>query len=91
MVISSAMNAGNTVMAAIFMAGALLTILYLMRLFSRVFLGESRGGEPAAEKSPLMVTCVAILAALSLAGGLLVGWPAAFAQVAVRLMPGVTQ
>jgi NADH:ubiquinone oxidoreductase subunit 5 (subunit L)/multisubunit Na+/H+ antiporter MnhA subunit len=91
MVISSAINAGNTIMAAIFLSGALLTILYLLRLFSRVFLGESRGGAPAAEKSPLMVTCVAILAALSLAGGLLAGWPAAFAQAAVRIMPGVTQ
>jgi NADH:ubiquinone oxidoreductase subunit 5 (subunit L)/multisubunit Na+/H+ antiporter MnhA subunit len=89
MVISSAVDSGNTVMAVVFMSGALLTILYLLRLFSRIFLGESRGGAPAAEKSPLMVTCVALLAALSLAGGFLAGWPSAFAQAAVRMMPGV--
>ena len=31
-------------MAAVFMGGAVLTILYLFRLFSKVFLGEPRGG-----------------------------------------------
>ena len=91
MVISSAMSAGQIALAVVFMAGAVMTILYLFRLFSRVFLGEARGSAPAAEKSPLMVACVVTLAVLSLAGGLAVGWPAALAKAAILQMPGVTQ
>ena len=91
LVVTSAVDSGQPVMAAIFLGGAVLTILYLFRLFSKVFLGESRSGAPAAERSGLMVTCVAILAALSLAGGLLVGWPAALARAALAAMPGVAQ
>jgi formate hydrogenlyase subunit 3/multisubunit Na+/H+ antiporter MnhD subunit len=91
LVVSSAVDAGQPVMAAVFMGGAVLTILYLFRLFSKVFLGEPRGGSPAKERSGLMVTCVAILAALSLAGGLLVGWPTALAKAALAAMPGVAQ
>ena len=92
MVVSSAVQAGQPAMAAVFLGGAVLTILYLFRLFSRVFLGEPRGGGPAAtEKSGLMVACVAALAVLSLAGGLLVSWPAQLAQAALAAMPGVAQ
>jgi formate hydrogenlyase subunit 3/multisubunit Na+/H+ antiporter MnhD subunit len=92
MVISSAISGGQIALGAIFMGGAVLTILYLFRLFSRVFLGEPRGGgAPAVERSRLMVTCVAILAALSLAGGFLAGWPTQLATVAALQMPGVSQ
>jgi hypothetical protein len=38
-----------------------------------------------------MVACVALLAVLSLAGGLLVGWPSALAHAALAAMPGVAQ
>ncbi len=91
LVVGSAVDAGQPAMAAVFMGGAVLTILYLFRLFSKVFLGEPRGGALAAERSGLMVTCVALLAALSLAGGLLVGWPVALAKAALAAMPGVAQ
>jgi NADH:ubiquinone oxidoreductase subunit 5 (subunit L)/multisubunit Na+/H+ antiporter MnhA subunit len=92
MVISSAIGGGQLALGAVFMAGAVLTILYLFRLFSRVFLGEARGGgAPAVERSRLMVTCVAILAALSLAGGVLAGWPTQLATIAALQMPGVSQ
>jgi NADH:ubiquinone oxidoreductase subunit 5 (subunit L)/multisubunit Na+/H+ antiporter MnhA subunit len=91
MVISAALDAGQLALAAVFLGGAALTIVYLFRLFSRVFLGEARAGHEAAEKSPLMVGCVAALAVLSLAGGLAVGWPAQLARAALAAMPGVTQ
>ena len=91
MVIAGAVDAGQIALAAVFMAGAVLTILYLFRLFSKVFLGEARGGVAAIEKTPLMVSVVVILAALSLAGGLLVSGPAALARAAIQLMPGVAQ
>ncbi|HTZ52291.1 MAG TPA: NADH-quinone oxidoreductase subunit L [Spirochaetia bacterium] len=93
LVVSSAVESGEPVMAAVFLGGAVLTILYLFRLFSRVFLGEPRGGalEAARERSVLMVASVALLAILSLAGGILVGWPSALARAAVAVMPGVAQ
>ena len=71
--------------------GAILTILYLFRLFSRVFLGEARGGKQAVEGSSLMVACVVALAVLSLAAGILVGWPTQLAQTAISQMPGVVR
>jgi NADH:ubiquinone oxidoreductase subunit 5 (subunit L)/multisubunit Na+/H+ antiporter MnhA subunit len=91
MVISSAIGTGNLALGAVYLAGAVLTILYLFRLFSKVFLGEPRGGPAAAEGSRLMVGCVVTLAVLSLAGGIMVGWPAQLAQAAILQMPGVAQ
>ena len=91
LVVTSAVEAGRPVMAAVFLGGAVLTILYLFRLFSKVFLGEPRGGVAAAERSVLMVASVAVLAVLSLAGGILVGWPSALARAAVAALPGVAQ
>jgi formate hydrogenlyase subunit 3/multisubunit Na+/H+ antiporter MnhD subunit len=90
MVVSAAVAAGHVATSAVFMFGAVLTILYLFRLFTRVFLGENRG-KPAAEGSSLMVACVVTLAVLSLAAGILVGWPAQLAQAAISQMPGVVR
>jgi formate hydrogenlyase subunit 3/multisubunit Na+/H+ antiporter MnhD subunit len=89
LVISAAVSSGEIALAAVFLVGALLTILYLFRLFSKVFLGEPKG-TLAPEKSRLMVACVVILAALSLVGGLLVGWPSLLAKVAISQMLGVS-
>ena len=72
------------------MLGAVMTILYLFRLFSKVFLGDARG-KPAAEGSSLMVACVVTLAVLSLAAGFLAGWPAELAKTAISQMPGVAR
>ena len=90
MVLSAAVSGGEMVFGAVFLAGALLTILYLFRLFSKVFLGEPHG-TLAQEKSRLMVACVVLLAALSLLGGLAVGWPSELARVAVSQMLGVAR
>jgi len=69
MVLGGAVQGGHTAIAMVFLAGAVMTILYLLRVFRAVFLGEPRT-EPVKEGSPVMVTCVAVLAALSLAAGL---------------------
>jgi formate hydrogenlyase subunit 3/multisubunit Na+/H+ antiporter MnhD subunit len=90
MVISAAVGAGHLATGAVFMAGAVLTILYLFRLFSRVFLGEPRGKQ-AAEGSSVMVGCVVALAVLSLAAGFLVSWPGELARTAISQMPGVAR
>ncbi len=85
LVISAALGAGHPWIALLFTVGAVLTILYLLRTFMLVFMGESRGCH-GREGSRLMVACVVSLAVLSLAGGLLIQWPEAFARQAASMM-----
>lgn len=85
---SGAVQAGQLVIALTFVVGAFLTILYLFRLFNRVFMGEARTA-PAKEGAPIMVGSVAVLAGLALASGIFVSWPAQFALSAVHQMLGV--
>ncbi len=89
MVISGGVDGGYTWITMVFLAGAVLTILYLLRAFSRVFLGEAFSqAAPAREGSPVMVASVAVLGAMSLASGLLVGPPAQFIHDVWTHMPG---
>ena len=67
-----------------FLFGATLTIVYLLRTFSLVFLGEAR--VPAREGSAGMVATVMIFAVLSLLGGILVIYPARFAQFVTQTL-----
>lgn len=90
MVISGAVQGGQLAIALTFVVGAFLTILYLFRLFNRVFMGEA-GAAPAKEGAPVMVASVAVLAALALASGIFVSWPAQFALSAVHQMLGVVR
>ena len=84
-------DAGGPWMAAVFVAGAVLTILYLIRAFNRVFLGDPKT-EPVKEGSPVMVTCVWALAVLGLLAGLYVNPSMWMVQTAaVQMMPGVTK
>jgi proton-translocating NADH-quinone oxidoreductase chain N len=85
MVIYGAINAGNVWIAAVFMVGALMTILYLMRLFTMVFLGTPKM-EGVKEGSQTMLISVGLLAALSLIGGLLINFPANFVHLIVQQM-----
>ncbi len=79
LVIMGTVNAGQTWLAAIALFTAVLTTFYLLKVFSMVFLGEPKN--PAPERTPSMVAVVAVLAFLSLAGGLLVAYPMKFANV----------
>ena len=92
MVISSAIGAGQIALGAVFMAGAVLTILYLFRLFSRVFLGEAQwrrgrrreiGADGGLRRHP----------GRSLPGGRPAGGLAACSSrnAAILQMPGVAQ
>jgi NADH:ubiquinone oxidoreductase subunit 5 (subunit L)/multisubunit Na+/H+ antiporter MnhA subunit len=85
MVISGALSSGHLKLAVVFLIGAVLTILYLFRVFNQVFLGEAKN-PPAREGSVLMVSCVAGLGLLSLAAGFLIHYPNAFIQRAVTQM-----
>jgi len=68
--------------AMVFIFGAFLTILYLLRLFYKVFLGEPQGDLPK-EGSPVMVGSVALLGLMSLVSGLLVSPSSEFAFKAI--------
>jgi len=91
MVIAGALTSGQLVLAATFLIGAVMTIIYLFRVFSMVFLGESSPSliPNIREGSPIMLVSVAILAVLALASGLLFQFPAEFVQAAVQQMTGV--
>jgi proton-translocating NADH-quinone oxidoreductase chain M len=92
MVITGAVQApqGGIWMAAVFVAGAVMTLLYLIRVFNRVFLGDSKT-EPVKEGSPVMITCVWTLAVLGLVAGLYVNPSVQLAQNAMKQMLGVTK
>lgn len=92
LVLSGTLGAGRIPLALVFFAGSALTILYLVRAFDRVFLGApgpAVAGHEVHEGTPLMVGCVALLAALSLAAGLGVRWPLALAGAAAQELAGV--
>jgi NADH-quinone oxidoreductase subunit L len=74
MIISGTLQSGHLMIAAVFLFGAVLTILYLFRTFNLVFLGEVKTSS-AREGSSVMVLCVALFAALSLLGGIFIGYP----------------
>ena len=78
---------GKIWIALVFLFAAFMTILYLMRVFSIVFLGETK--IYAKEGSFTMVACVFILALLSLVAGLFINLPLGLAQKSVLQMMGI--
>ena len=87
MVISGAVQGGQLAIALVFLVGAVLTILYLFRLFSMVFLGEAKSS--GREGSRVMVACVALLAVLALVSGIFISPSSWFARAAVEQMLGM--
>ncbi len=90
MVISGAIRSGQPLISIIFILGAFLTMIYLFRLFFMIFLGEAKT-EPVAEGAPVMVGSVALLALLSIAGGILIQYPSAYVQTTVHQILRVVQ
>jgi NADH:ubiquinone oxidoreductase subunit 5 (subunit L)/multisubunit Na+/H+ antiporter MnhA subunit len=75
----------------VFIIGAVLTVIYLARLFMRIFLGEPDQSEAGTgtelmvrEGSRLMVASVVLLAVLALALGLFINLPAGLAALIGR-------
>ncbi len=83
MVISGTFQAGHITIAAIFLFGAVLTILYLFRTFNLVFLGEIKNPS-AREGSTVMVFCVASFALLSLLSGIFINYPNRVIQTTIN-------
>ena len=88
MVIAGAADSGHLWITLTFVVAAFLTIIYLLRVFTMVFMGEAKT-PLAAEGSPVMVWSVALLALLSLMGGLLFYYPSLVATEATRQMLGL--
>jgi proton-translocating NADH-quinone oxidoreductase chain N len=87
MIISGTFQAGHRIIAAVFLFGALLTILYLFRAFNLVFMGERKNSTLVVrEGSQLMLACVAVFALLSLLGGILIRFPSALALITAQKM-----
>jgi NADH:ubiquinone oxidoreductase subunit 5 (subunit L)/multisubunit Na+/H+ antiporter MnhA subunit len=90
MVFAGAVEAGQLWIAFVFLAGAVLTILYLFRAFNSVFLGETRLPQ-AKEASPLMVFSVAVLGLLSLFSGIFINFSSGFVRAVVTNMAGMVK
>ena len=73
LVITGSVVSNQPWVAMTFIVGAFLTLIYLLRVFTMVFLGEAKA-PLAKEGSPTMVTSVATLAFMSLVSGILIGY-----------------
>ena len=69
MIVAGTLEGGHIVYAILAIVGALITLMYMLRLFTEVFLGEERW-PGIGEGSPIMLAVVAAFAGLSLAAGL---------------------
>jgi NADH:ubiquinone oxidoreductase subunit 5 (subunit L)/multisubunit Na+/H+ antiporter MnhA subunit len=87
MVIAGSAGTGQLWITLIFILGAFMTIIYLLRVFTMVFMGEAKMPN-VREGSPVMVFSVALLAFLSIVAGLLIHPSAKFATNAVKQMLG---
>lgn len=88
MVIAGAVEGGNPWIAGAFILSAFLTVLYLLRVFAIVFLGEPKASD-TKEGTVGMLWAVAILAGLSLISGFLIRLPNELIQIAVGQMVGI--
>ncbi len=85
LVIVGALKSGQVALGLVFIFGSILTILYLMRAFLKVFLGEPKNmANCPKEGTRGMVWSVAILAAIALLSGLLIKYPNELASTAVE-------
>ncbi len=80
MVIMATVQSGRIWVAAAALFAAVLTMFYLFRVFSAVFMGEAKSDHKEGTRS--MVFVVVVLAVLSLLAGLFVAYPTKLANIA---------
>ena len=80
-VINGLVEGGHFVIATLAILTAIVTLLYMLKSFHVVFLGQPRG-EAHHEGSPVMVGVVAVLAVLTIASGFLLQLPYNLVKVA---------
>lgn len=86
MVMSGAVQSGYPGIWLLFLGVAFITIIYLFRTFSLVFLGNPGAMGTPSEGGRLMVWSVAAFGVLSLLAGLFIQFPSSFVQMAVVQM-----
>ncbi|MEG2213590.1 MAG: NADH-quinone oxidoreductase subunit L, partial [Clostridiales bacterium] len=74
MVIDAALIGGSPWLAGVFIIGAIMTVIYLLRVFVKVFFGQITH-QDIKEGTWEMVSSVAILGVLSLLGGIFINIP----------------
>ncbi|MBE0477915.1 NADH-quinone oxidoreductase subunit L [Candidatus Aerophobetes bacterium] len=72
MVIMSAVKEGHLWIATLAIVAAILTMLYLLRLFNAIFMGKEEESGEFAAPGKLMVGCVVLLGIISLAIGVFI-------------------
>ena len=80
LVFKGAAQNGSVLVLMMFLAGAIMTLLYLVRLFYLVFLGEDKETNPR-EGSRVMVVSVMALAVIGLALGALIYYPSSYVDM----------
>jgi NADH:ubiquinone oxidoreductase subunit 5 (subunit L)/multisubunit Na+/H+ antiporter MnhA subunit len=87
MVIAGTIQQGQIVLAAIAIFTAFMTLIYLLRVFNKVFMGELTHPQ-AHEGTRSMLVTISIFAILSLVVGLLVAFPMGVVKLAAAQMVG---
>ncbi|MEG1662321.1 MAG: hypothetical protein RR332_07365, partial [Clostridiales bacterium] len=72
--IDAALIGGSPWLAGVFIIGAIMTVIYLLRVFVKVFFGQITH-QDIKEGTWEMVSSVAILGVLSLLGGIFINIP----------------
>jgi NADH:ubiquinone oxidoreductase subunit 5 (subunit L)/multisubunit Na+/H+ antiporter MnhA subunit len=81
LVIEGIIENGNITLGVLFIMGAVMTILYLTRLFVKVFLGPQTFPQ-TKEGTTIMVVSVMVLAVVAILLGILMYWPSQLAALA---------
>lgn len=84
-VFKGAIETNDIIVSTIFFIGAILTMLYLSRLFYKIFLGSEKPNMPR-EGSSTMVASVLFLAFLGLVLGILITYPFNYASITTEAM-----
>ena len=91
MVINGAVTGRHLVIAFVFLFGGLMTVMYLLRLFIMIFMGEPRTHHNVKEGSFSMVSSVVMLGVLSLLAGIFINYPADYVYSTVQQLMGVVK
>ncbi|MEF3280800.1 MAG: NADH-quinone oxidoreductase subunit L [Elusimicrobiota bacterium] len=85
LVFKGAVETNDIVISFVFFIGAILTMLYLTRLFYKIFLGNEKMNAPS-EGSSTMVASVLFLSFVGLVLGIFITYPYAYAELTAQIM-----
>jgi len=91
LVINGAVNSPHLWIAFVYLFGGIMTIIYLLRIFILIFMGQPKFAHDVKEGSFSMVSSVAMLAILSLLAGVFINYPADYVYMTVQQLMGVVK